>query len=1434
MRVRRPLEFRLLGPLEVWRNGSPVPIVGERQRAVLALLLLRVNEVVPSDQLIEALFGPDAPPTASNSLQAAVSRLRKRLDPDLLVTRPRGYVLRVQPDFLDLARFLVLMDRGARELESGDASAAAMTLREALALWRGPPLADLLGLGCVDGEIRRLDELRLSAVIRRVDADLALGRDAELIPELEALVEAHPLQERLQGQLMLALYRSGRQTDALRVYRETRKALSEELGLEPGRPLQELEQAILRQDPSLELESGTTRLRRAPLCPFKGLASFAAADAEYYFGQERLVAELVSHLAESTFVGVVGPSGSGKSSLVQAGLLPALANGALPGSNTWAITLIRPGSHPFDELPAIGQDRRLVLAVDQLEEVFTACDDETERAGFLARLVEFALDPERRVVVIVALRADFYGRCASYASFASLLSTSHVLAGPMQRAELARAITGPAKRAGLDVEPELVDALVSDLAGEPGALPLLSTSLLELWRMRDGRALRLVTYRQAGGVHGAVARVAEDAYAKLAESERPVARALLLRLVAGEESAIVRRRVPLEQLDLADDTELAAVVAALTEARLLTVSDGTLEVAHEAVLTEWPRLRGWLEDDRDDRRLQAHLAGGALEWANRNRDPAELYRGARLSAALDWAADRETDLSELESEFLAESSNNSEREEARQRRQNRRLRGALVGVGILLALAVAAGLVALSQRRSAQAAATAALARQLGAEAVSEPRIDMAMLMAREALSLNASPQTEGALLATLLRSPLVARTFPSQPNAVSSGLALSPDGRTLALNDSNGELRLHDSATWRLHGTVANFGGGWPVVYSPDGLELAGIGGVGLSSGSSVDVRNSRTLRLTSQLPIDPNWQLSNGGPAGLVFAPNGRSFYLAYAVVPDSGAVGPTYVDRWDLRSGTHTWSRVGIDGALDIAVVAGGRYLVVSGTFGAAVLDAITLRRVRLVPLPHEPITAEAIRPDGRQLAVGTRSGNVTFVDLASHRASGPIRANTAAVQTMSYSPDGRTLVSFADDGDGVLLSSQNGTLVERLTGNTSRVLGAAFTRDGHTLWTLSVDGTVFEWALASERRFGKTFTAGPSPRQTAPDIPQTPPLAMSPDGTRFAVRLRRFTVGIYSTDSLRLVAKFAVPAAGEITAIAWGRSGLLAVTGRNGTVDLWSTSGRPVLVRKLTGLGRFHGQSEVIESVAFSPDGRLVAAGDVIHTGLLTFGSTTQLGSIAVWDARSGGLVWTSTSTEGSFDALAFSPDGKTLAAAIDDGVVHLFDLRTRRVVWTVYPLGNGPLNFDTVAYSPQGLLATGSYAGIVQLWDTRTRTQEGHLLQAANAPIASIAFNPTGQEFTTTAGSPGAARIWTSASQQQFGADFPNPSGQWQNALYTPDGSRLVIIAAGGDGSVFPTTLNGWEAHACTVAGRNFTHAEWSQLITGHSYTQTCPQLPASK
>ncbi len=513
------------------------------------------------------------------------------------------------------------------------------------------------------------------------------------------------------------------------------------------------------------------RVAAEGICPFKGLASFEPVDADYFFGRERLVAELVARLVGASFLGIVGPSGSGKSSVLRAGLLPALAGGVLPGSEAWRRLLLRPGERPLDELrrvlvsgakdplaealDALPGNARLLLAVDQFEELFTACRSDAERAAFSDTLVRAAADPEGRAVVVVALRADFYGRFAAYPGLAELLGGNQVLVGPMQASELRRAVELPAGRVGLRVEPELADALVDDVEGEPGALPLLSTALLELWQKREAGALTLAAYRESGGVHGAVARLAEGTYARIPDERRQLVRAVMLRLVGeGESDAPVRRRAPLAELDLERDDGWPTCSRRWPTAVSSPCRKETSRSPTRRCCANGRACASGSTRTPKDAGLRRHITQAATEWDAAGRDQGELYRGARLAAALDWTADHALDVNELEREFVTESREASEKETKRVRRTNRRLRGLLAGVAVLLAAAVAGGIFAVVQRGEARDAETAQLAQRLGAQALVEDDLDRSLLLARQAVAIDGSPQTRSYLLEALLRSP--------------------------------------------------------------------------------------------------------------------------------------------------------------------------------------------------------------------------------------------------------------------------------------------------------------------------------------------------------------------------------------------------------------------------------------------------------------------------------------------------------------------------------------------------------------------------------------------------------------------------------------------------------------------------------------------------------
>jgi WD40 repeat protein/DNA-binding SARP family transcriptional activator len=1388
------LEFRILGPLVVRVDGDVVRIGGPKQRALLAMLLLSANRVVPRDRLIDELFAEASLGSADHALRNHVSRLRKVLAPAAadgprLVARAPGYLLRVEPGELDLERFERLAAAGRESLSAGDPAAAAEALGAAEALWEGRPLADLEFEPFTRVDVERLEELRLAAVEQRIEADLALGRQLALIPELEELAVAHPFRERFRAQLMLTLYRCGRQAEGLEVYRHTRELLNDELGLEPGVELQQLERAILVQDPTLTESPDGRKSPVAPfreVCPFKGLAPFEAADGEFFFGRERLVDELVARLADTSLLAIVGASGSGKSSLLRAGLLPALE---------WESTLVRPGEQSAAELvEAFGRvstGARLVVAVDQFEELFDAAVAEDERRSFVDALVDAAWDHERRALIVIALRADFFGHLAPYVELADLVGPNHVLLGPMTVGELRRTIEGPAERTGLRVEPALVDALVDDLAGEAGGLPLLSTALLELWRKREDASLTLAAYERMGGVRNAVGRHAETAFRSLSEEEQTVARQILLRLVSGGDGeALTRRRVTGEELD-ADDERVARVLGALVEGRLLVADEGAVELVHEALLERWPRLVAWLEEDAHGHRLHRHLTEAATAWEAARHDSGELYRGARLAAALEWseAAGEDAGLNRLERDFLKESRITSVR-------ANRRLRVLLAAAVVLLVVAIVAGAIALAARGSARRQATAAIAERLGAQALIDPSLDRSLLLAREGINLNDSTATRSNLLAALLRSPAAIGVAREGSDRLLDE-ALNPDGRMLAVRGDDGRVTFFDTRTLRPIGSPfegsnqvglvgAVQGPLHALVFSPDGKTLV-VGGTG-GIAATIDLLDSRTHQSrASQTSSDLI-------TADVAVAPDGRTMATGESVNGTSHPPPEVIVLR-DVRTGdARAQTRLVPAGRL-IGYTRDGRFLlVVSGDRKSLLLDARTLKRARTLTAGG----AAALSPVSDEAAFGHVDGSVTLVELNSGRARTLSGQAGGSIEAASFSRDGRTLATGADDGTVSVWSVRRG-LRETLEGHSASVRAVVFSPDGRTLFTAGFDGSVIAFDLGGGRRLGQSFRytwrAGGVPTGASAVSPRASFFAVSPGPDR--VTLWRSATRTPMTPDLR-------GPVGDVNGLAFSRDGkLLAAAGSRHAV-LWVTTTHRIVSVLPVG---DHGAARV----AFSPDGDTLAVG-------------RSDGVQALYDVRTGRETG-ELQARGSTDDLDFSPDGKLLASASLTGITTIWNVGRQRSVAEL--AGPGTVAAFAVRFSPDGkLVAVGDSSGKVVLWDARRGRRAGERLIGHGDDVESIDFDPRGRMLVTASGD-GKLRLWDVPTRKLIGAALPG-SNTGGLVHFFPNGKRVLAAFTSGTGIVWNVDPDAWKEKACSVARRNLTRAEWTEFVGGRSYRHVCP------
>lgn len=1543
------MQFSVLGPLVVEGDDGPIDVPGRKERTILALLLAHAGGSVLNEQIAEALWGEDLPPSARKSVQAHIAKLRRSLatvnsSTPVLMTRGAGYVLEVADEAVDAIRFERLVADGRHVVSNGSPADAAAAFREALELWKGVAYQDFLNAAFASLESDRLTELRRSAFEDLVEARLALGHHRELVPDLERVVAEEPLRERHWAQLMLALYRSSRQADALGAYDRCRETLGDELGIDPSEELQRLQTAILRHDPQLahddtlgvwvEVEraarvgaaTGRAATARADLvrardviadnvirlpvgggeeprrpadqrsrdaCPYKGLAPFGTDDAAVFAGREALIGSLLARLSGPGLVGLVGTSGSGKSSLLRAGVVPAILAGSLPGSHRWRCAVLRPGERPMSALahalgaaglsaPTIGTatgaladddpDVRLLLLVDQLEEVFTACRSIEERIAFLDELVSSV---SAGASVVAAIRADHYGRCVEHPAFARALAADHVPVGPMAPDELRRAIEVPAQCADATIEPGVADELVHQAVGAPGALPLLSTALVDLWH-RGAGSLRFDDLHASGGLDGAVARLAERAYLVLPEKGRETARRVLVRLAgAGEGDAVVGRRVSFDELRSLPDPGVADVVDHLVTARLLTSEDDAVEVAHEALFREWPRLRAWLDDDAEGRRLHRHLRESAAEWDRGGRDAGDLYRGVRLTAAMEWAAERGLDLADAERAFLDASRKASEMEGDRQRRANRRLRVLVAGITAFLVVALVAGGAALVQQGRASRAASVATAQRLGAQALIEENLDLAALLAREAVAIDDSIDTRSALLSVLLRSPAAIATMPDTGDRI-QWIELSPDSATLLAVDNRGKVGLyHARALERtvvldveLPNDVARF--------SPDGSSLA-LARIDADTGRPVlSIVDPRTGEATSEVILAEGVEVADlalaldarhlvtaergGGPISLAprdavtGQPTGRDVALpagaklmSLAFSPNASTMltaerrgGSLVLVPRDPTSAAQEGPPVAIPQGAGSAwsYTPDGRFVVASAQrSGTVVLDGRTLRPVRRFPWGGDFVMSA----DGRTLAIVSDGQRLATADIR----TGRLRVTEVALPPvptaddgLDLSDDGRTLaVVGGEDGDDVtLVDVRSGRTIETLEGHPGPVRGVEIASDGRTLFTSGFEGLVIAWDLTGERRMGRRSTWTRGAEAMFGPAQEVGPSAVSPDGRTLAYGTNDGRLVLFDIASGRVTKEFRIWSprdrdryAGpplifgdiydgdDVITVVYAPGGdRIAVGGTHPeakVVDLASGT-----VRRLPPQG-----DGPVLALDFFPDGRTLAVGGS-SDGVVAMLDVVEGGRVGAIDTPRtdlrpdvGAHVW----------RLAISPDGERIAtytrpASPDPNSLDVWDVDTGRRLVSVRP--EDPI-LKTIAWAPSGIsVATGGISGLLEVWDAQTGERSTLEEPAVDGFVESLAFSPSGR-LLAVAGSFETLRLFEARTLRPIGTSLT--SGEWPTVADFLDDDTVFARTLDGEALQWRIDAPTLAERACELAGRALTPGEWRSLLPDRPYAPAC-------
>ncbi len=1158
--------------------------------------------------------------------------------------------------------------------------------------------------------------------------------------------------------------------------------------------------------------------------PYRGLRAFDDGDTDRFFGRDRLVTALVDRLRGDTLrsrcVVVVGPSGSGKSSVVRAGLVPALRDGAVAGSADWFTTAMVPGSDPFESLEAallrvavnppsslMGQlrdgprgllrcvrrclpddDQRVLLVIDQFEELFTASSDDDTRS-FLSALAEAVEDPTSPLRVVVTLRADYYDRPLEHPAFARIIDEASVNVTPLAADELEQAIVEPARRLGVEFEPGLVARIAAETLGQPSPLPLLQYALRELFDRRDGDRLTVGAYDEIGGLTGALTTRAEALYADADRDQRSAVRRVFGRLTSpGEESADLRRRVTIS--DLGADPAVGWTLEHYGSARLLTFDrhlasrEPTVEVAHEALLRQWPRLVAWLGEDADVLRSVESVVSAATVWDEGGRAPSDLARGGRLDTAISLLCDHPERLRPLDVEFVAASRAAAEAERAVEQRRVRRLRRLVGVVAAALVLALVAAGVAVRQRNQAQAASERAeLATIISrSAALSEDQPEVSLLLALEGFRREAGPETEQAVLNALGRSPV--------GNVVTSFGRLAPDG-----------------------------GCDVPSIVAEDGsTEYVTTGDVLLR-------RDLMTGEVTEHGPPP--------APCFLWFGDEAADLQFAFGIEDESELFFGPFGGPWSPFDPPERL--VLLDRSF-----AGDRLLLVSNEFPLTV----RLFDPRNGELVGSPVTgldlgpwrqSWIVSPDGRFAAIG----NITGTPDTTEGAGEVILIDAAAGEELFRVelPTPATALLFAPGAEELMVATAGGPIVTIDLG-TGEVAGEATTTATSEIESLGLrpDGLLVAVSAGQielvDPRLGATRT--PITLRNAVET------RVRPDGTVLALD-NTGAIAIIDTDQTALVEQALLVDPGAPVKFGAGQATVLESLGVGQLVDL--TTGERTSFELTSPEGeRFEAQYVFPEpngllaidqraTVARWVDGEMtervfIGSRPDVETGSADFAAT---GALLGYDSRGVYEAYRFDTTPGSLAVAVAAGHGDEEVSAYpsDGGGLHVMDpggtLRTydaNGALLSEIETGN-QWAFAVAGDQQTGRLAFGGIAGAVVV-DPAT----GDVDRIPGAgPTSSIGFVPDGS-LLVLVGEDGTVRLWDVERNASAGLVWDGSGGAPVTPPWFDDATDSLWVASSGKLLRAPISPERWIERACEIVGRSFTDDEWERYVPGDDRVQT--------